>query len=680
MKNIAFILVLASLLTACDSSDSSTKTLSLNKDTPKARVILKEQTVPMSELTSATKVIPMIGLELATKTVPMANLVSAIKTVSMTELTPATKTIDMTELTPATKTIDMTDLKPAIEAVPMIDLSPSTQTVTMSNLTPAKSVILKSPIQDYPIPEQVKEIYANSNKFAILKHDGSVVTIDVDNNNQPRISTILDENAIAVYPSEHAFVILTKDGSVYSKGFGYVGYPSFSEYSGWSSTDHTNAIRVHNAVSVSTHGDNVAVLKRDGSIKVWGHQWETTGRNITGTYKSVDIGDASVALSKSGSIALLNREYHDQWINFDTSINQNIVASGDNGLLFLEDDGSVFRVYRAANRLPEFQTIVDSGAVAIKSNPLGVVAILRSNGSVVTFGDIDQFGGKLHVRGLNYGGDSSGVSEQLKSGVRTLYCTSTAFAALKVNGSVVTWGKDGGDSSSVSNSLASGVVSIYSTAFAFAALKNDGSVVTWGASKAGGDSSLVEDMLKADVQAIYSNSYAFAALKKDGSVVTWGSKVSGGNSISVQSQLHDVISITPLDSGTQGAFAAIRADGTVVIWGQNQNQKVFSSPMTKAYAPDPNKDTDGDGLTDDFEMSFCDYSVVGNVQPCLDPGKWDTDGDGVSDGKEYNLGQNPLNKDSNLMNASQSLTHLSDGYDGIQDIDQDGYPDGWRLK
>ncbi|MBA4467324.1 hypothetical protein FHK98_19055, partial [Cylindrospermopsis raciborskii CS-506_A] len=77
-----------------------------------------------------------------------------------------------------------------------------------------------------------------------------------------------------------------------------------------------------------------------------------------------------------------------------------------------------------------------------------------------------------------------------------------AFAALKSDGSVVTWGNYiyGGDSSSVSSRLTSGVTQIFSTGYAgvtqifstgyaFAALKSDGSVVTWGDSSYGGDSS-----------------------------------------------------------------------------------------------------------------------------------------------------------------------------------------------
>ena len=65
------------------------------------------------------------------------------------------------------------------------------------------------------------------------------------------------------------------------------------------------------------------------------------------------------------------------------------------------------------------------------------------------------------------------------------------FAAVKSNGSVVTWGGSyyGGDSSGVAANLTSGVTTIYSTDGAFAAVKSDGSVITWGDSYAGGDSS-----------------------------------------------------------------------------------------------------------------------------------------------------------------------------------------------
>jgi hypothetical protein len=61
-----------------------------------------------------------------------------------------------------------------------------------------------------------------------------------------------------------------------------------------------------------------------------------------------------------------------------------------------------------------------------------------------------------------YGGDSSSVSSDLASDVAQVFANSSAFAALKSDGSVVTWGyaSYGGDSSSVSSDLASGVETI----------------------------------------------------------------------------------------------------------------------------------------------------------------------------------------------------------------------------
>ena len=72
----------------------------------------------------------------------------------------------------------------------------------------------------------------------------------------------------------------------------------------------------------------------------------------------------------------------------------------------------------------------------------------------------------------------------------------------------------------VTSELSSGVVSIYSTGQSMAALKSDGSVVTWGKEITGGDSSNVSSQLSSGGVEIFSNNSAFAALKDDGSVVT----------------------------------------------------------------------------------------------------------------------------------------------------------------
>jgi hypothetical protein len=88
----------------------------------------------------------------------------------------------------------------------------------------------------------------------------------------------------------------------------------------------------------------------------------------------------------------------------------------------------------------------------------------------------------------------------------TIVSNNSAFAALKTDGSVVTWGDSirGGDSSSVSASLTSGVTQIFSATSAFAALKTDGSVITWGVNSFGGNSSSGSASLASGVTQIFS--------------------------------------------------------------------------------------------------------------------------------------------------------------------------------
>ena len=73
----------------------------------------------------------------------------------------------------------------------------------------------------------------------------------------------------------------------------------------------------------------------------------------------------------------------------------------------------------------------------------------------------------------------------------------------------------------------SGVKAIYSTYYAFAALKEDGTVEAWGDSVYGGSG--VPSNLSG--KAIYSTERAFAALKEDGTVEAWGSSSYGGSGV-----------------------------------------------------------------------------------------------------------------------------------------------------
>ena len=149
-------------------------------------------------------------------------------------------------------------------------------------------------------------------------------------------------------------------------------------------------------------------------------------------------------------------------------------------------------------------------------------AALKADGSVITWD--------------SGGGTSSAVASQLRSGISQIFSASYAFAALKTDGSAVTWGgiyEPGGTKvEALASQLSSGISQIFSTIGAFAALKTDGSVVTWGSPGYGADSSPVVGQISSGVRQIFSTSSAFAALKTDGSVVTWGNGGQGGDSSS----------------------------------------------------------------------------------------------------------------------------------------------------
>ena len=193
-------------------------------------------------------------------------------------------------------------------------------------------------------------------------------------------------------------------------------------------------------------------------------------------------------------------------------------------------------------------------------------AAVRSDGSVVTWGAPD------------FGGNSSGIDFDGPQGtlkVTQIFSNTWAFAALRNDGSVISWGDTdaGGDSSAVDFDGPNGtlkVVRIFSADEAFAALRSNGSVVSWGNPLHGGNSSGVDfdgPSGTLTVSQIVSTGRAFAALRSDGSVVSWGDPTQGGDSNGVDFDgPSGTLKVVQLFSAGH-AFAALRNDGSVVTWG-----------------------------------------------------------------------------------------------------------------
>ena len=222
-------------------------------------------------------------------------------------------------------------------------------------------------------------------------------------------------------------------------------------------------------------------------------------------------------------------------------------------------------------------SVVSPGRSKQEFSNRSAFAALKEDGSVITWGRSSS------------GGDSSSVAEQLSSGVVQIFSNGFAFAALKDDDSVVTWGTSGwgGDSSSVADQLSSGVIKVFSNSGAFSALKDDGSIVTWGSTNHAGDSSSVADQLSSGVVQIFSTVNSFAALKDDGSVISWGESDWGGDSSRVADQLKS--GVVQLFS-THSAFAALKDDGSVILWGSpsgGDSTRIFdqlSSGVVKIFS------------------------------------------------------------------------------------------------
>lgn len=258
-----------------------------------------------------------------------------------------------------------------------------------------------------------------------------------------------------------------------------------------------------------------------------------------------------------------------------TYTNVHSIYSNSNAYAFLRNDGTAFSIGHGnfggditcsdatvsldcvSVSPSELTNIVDIRGT-VDSGSSGSFAALKSDGSVITWGNQE------------FGGNSTYVQSQLTN-VEKLFSTKDSFAALKSDGSVVSWGAadfDAGSSYITYFSVASDLINvenITASSAAFAALKSDGSVITWGDPSEGAIPFSKRDSLSENVTRIYSNHNAFAAVKEGGSVVTWGSDLDGGDSSAVQSQLTNVKKIF----STWQAFAALKENGEVVVWGKD---------------------------------------------------------------------------------------------------------------
>ena len=338
-------------------------------------------------------------------------------------------------------------------------------------------------------------------------------------------------------------------------------------------------------------------------------------------------------------------------------------------------------------------------------------AVIKENGTVVSFGNKDYGGDRSEVFGttLPEGGD---LGETQPVSIAT---SETSFAVLHKDGTVSSWYnnakledgsmagvvKDFKDNvaSSLSNPATAKVVALFSNTYAFIALKEDGSITSWGYATHGGQfnrggpkahpsnssfNPAEDDENKAakKIVTVVSNSSSFAVIKTDGSIATFGGDyvvnqedsnidLKGSNYTVSQhpagtlpvAQVFPaegftgkrVVGIVP----TEGAYVAQTEDGHLVSWGD----QAYGGNLENQYPKEVS--------AKDSEVAL--HNVVGNSRAFVALNK---NGNIVSWGNEAYGGNLTTHKPSNVV-SSWKYAKLYPGYLSFSAISKDGLLTTW---
>ena len=471
----------------------------------------------------------------------------------------------------------------------------------------------------------VKEIFSTESAFAAIRNDGSVVTWGYESRggNSTTVSTYLTRDIVSIVSTNMAFAALKNNKTVVVWGDASAGGDptlvdtllSNSVERIYSTETAFTAIRSDNSLvawgdpqgggqfpagfnqqqarRVSSTDKSFAVLRMDGSLTAWGEvafsqNNPTPLTDIAAVYTN---RNEFVAVKNDGTITVFGtRSGTTDYVHCDTKLQQKYQSYryglGIKGVVGTADSFAILTHSEetpapSSTPTPAITPSPDGltdfyNEVAVWGDPLsgGTVpqnikvqltcgsvfstekafAAIRADGTVVTWGD------------PGYGGSSNSVSARLlRQSHVSIFSNERAFAALTTNGSVTVWGDQGYGGSmtpAITAQLSADVVSIYSTQLAFAAVKRDGSVVAWGNQQYGGYTDTIQSLISSNVVGIYSTDQAFAALKSTGEVITWGSGFSGGDTgaLSLQGGVESVYS-------TYSAFAALKTGGAVLTWG-----------------------------------------------------------------------------------------------------------------
>jgi len=357
------------------------------------------------------------------------------------------------------------------------------------------------------LEDGVLDLFGTSGAFAVIKEGGAVGAWGhgAYGGDMGRASAQLTSGVTTICAGQNAFVALKENGAAVAWGNASLG----GRVTGAVAKKLSSGVS-----SITSSGEAFAALKGvPGEVVTWG-QAVSGGDSLAvshqlagGVVKLYSTRGAFAALKQDGSVVT--------WGNPNSGGNSAGVSDQLlSGIKDIVSNTTSFAALKEGGRVVAWGNASCGGCVGDFANELSceVIAIyssgsafaaLKSSGKIITWGRAGQ---------------PSAAAELLAQGGIAAKVNGNAIAMVSEMGQVMTDGdaRSGGDCSMVANQLGSGVIALASTQGAFAALKDDGSVVTWGRSKPinlGGDSSSVASSLDRGVLKIFGTQSAFAALK-----------------------------------------------------------------------------------------------------------------------------------------------------------------------
>ena len=228
---------------------------------------------------------------------------------------------------------------------------------------------------------------------------------------------------------------------------------------------------------------------------------------------------------------------------------------------------------------------------------------VREDGSLISWSDPKANGSDCKPNDPSESSnETNGNSLNKTIKIKSIVATEKAFAALREDGTVISWGNSdyGGNSSSKADKLVS-VKDIKASDRAFIALKTDGSIVVWGASNFGSAiPSNILSNLKSGVEEIWATSRGFTVRKGNGQLYSWGNVLFDSNEKNKYVELTQIKSVYP----NTHCFSSVSNDGTIQYWG---DKCISDEADSNNHKPKLKVVSQPDKSIGIKEVSFTDY-------------------------------------------------------------------------